>query len=820
MSKKIFSIKTLLAVCAAVCLSIAFGFTLQTNTKASAAESNTTAVEITQLKAVDDGASIMLSFSHNTDYMTTDWAADAGNGGYHWYLVDETNSFEVAEEDMAKYDSLGGQLAYEDSDRYNMPNAVLSKNLEKYNFLDYILVDGQPLRTYSINGEGANILQLVANKWTNVHTLAINIAGTTLFSTATTLEIKAGCTLPTMTYAFFGEGEFSALTIEEALHYKARNGSWVKAYPFDGYELGTEYDASEQYFYLRPDGSSYKGHKEAATCEFTDIFSRMGWGDDGYAIATTQYTRAGSIFVLDLVNPINVSEVGMIEMRVFSNVPRTLVSHNASEVTQESLGVTVEAYKVGNGFTWIRLMSELYADENGMIESLVFEFIDNGHEDESQNQFFVTSFSLGKNTINSIVYDESFFIQDLGDSYDLTMRFNKAGEFTGDEALDTSKVYVNKVSVDEMNANGANATARWSAIQGIYQINVNIPKAYEGAGQMFNAELGYTGNKMSVGEGLVFPNGDLLDRTYTCSIYGNEIYVEYEFIKHYEDTSVVNVKWTIDSISANNIHLYIEFDKKISSQVYYHACEKESWREVELPKYNLYDKEFTTVYLAGGFKSSLFDSIIINGKTLGEMHVLDSYTTCLLAQYGQSNSYTLDLSVDSNSPTYDELLPLFTEGNGVTLEIKSGFKFTTGIKTVKDAKFVLTNGKMVSTSASDDFKVFYDGKPVEDGAQLTSNTAAMESNVCVQGVKGYTITKTEEGNVVTFTVTYKDKTVSFQVTQELTPLPEAPAADNKGGAGLLGGCTSALSGGFAISVMLFALAAVVLMRKKNYEENQ
>ena len=817
MSKKIFSIKTLLAVCAAVCLSIAFGLTLQTNTKASAAESNTTAVEITQLEADKDGATMMLYLSHNTDYMTADWVGNAGNGGYHWYLVDSTNSFQVAEADKAKYNSLGGQLAYEDSDRYNMPNAVLSKNLGEYNFLDYIFVDGKPLRTYSANG---NLLQLVANKWTHVHTLGIHIAGSTLFSTATTLEIKAGCTLPTMTYSFFGEGEFSALTIKETLHYKARNGSWVTAYPFDGYELGTEYDASEQYFYLRPDGSSYKGHKEAATCEFTDIFSRMGWGDDGYAIASTIHTRKGSIFVLDLVNPIDVSEIGLINLRVFSNVSRTFVSHNAYEVTTGTLGPILEAYSIPSGFSTITLMSQLYANKEGMIDTLVFEFTDDGDPIESQNQFFVGSFGVYKNTINSIVYDGSFSIRETETAYDLTMRFNKQGAFLGTETLDTSKVFINNVSVDEMNENGANVEAKWVAIQGIYQISVTLPKAYEGAGQMFNAELGYTGNKMSVAEGLEFPNGDLLDRTYTCSIYGGEVFVEYEFIKHYEETSVVSVKWIIDSISANNIHLFIEFDKKISSQVYYHACEKESWREVELPKYNLYDKEFTTVYLAGGFKSSLYDSIVINGKTLGEMHVLDSYTTCLLAQYGQSNSYTLDLSVDSNSPTYDELLPLFTEGNGVTLEIKSGFKFTTGIKTMKDAKFVLTNGKMVSTLATEDVSIFYDGKLVEDGAKFTSNTAVLESNVCVQGINGYTITKTEEGNVVTFTVTYKDKTVSFQVTQELTPLPEAPAADNNG-AGLLGGCTATLSGGFAIGgVMLFAFAAVVLMRKKNYEENQ
>ena len=39
--------------------------------------------------------------------------------------------------------------------------------------------------------------------------------------------------------------------------------------------------------------------------------------------------------------------------------------------------------------------------------------------------------------------------------------------------------------------------------------------------------LSYT-NK---GKDLVFPNGDLLDRTYTCNIYQGEAFVDYEFIK-------------------------------------------------------------------------------------------------------------------------------------------------------------------------------------------------------------------------------------------------------------------------------------------------
>ena len=817
MSKRIFSFKTVLTLLATVCLAFAFGGLLRVNAQADAGDNNITA-KVESVESREGGSWLMLYFQYDegytTDYMTADWSPE-NNASYHWYL--KGGDFGMPAGDEAKYDSLGGQLAYEDKDKYNMPNALLNKNLDAYNMGDYILIDGVPLKNYEYT--------LFANRLTRVHSLSIELAnGSTLFSTATNLEIKAGCTIPTLTYSYFGEGEPSALVIEEQQLFRAKNGGWVKAYPFDGYEKGVEYDASERFFYLRPHGTSLKGHTEAETYAFTSIFSERGWGDDGYAIASTEKTEKGTILVLDFVNPIDANQFGLIDLRVFSNTPRSFVSHNAYEITEDSLGVVVEQYSIPQqSFSTITLFSALYADENGMIDQLVFEFTENGNVDPTQNQFFVGSFILRENTINSIVYDDSLLIQDLGDYYDLTLRFNKKGEFSGSETVDTSKVLLNGVSVDEMNANGANVTAKWGAIQGIYQINVTVPKAYKGAGQLQNAEYNYTGTKVSVAKDLVFPNGDLLDRTYTCNVYAKESFVDYEFLKEYKNTQVVSVKVNIDANSANNIHFYIEFDQKICSQVYYHADDSEGWRETALDDVGLYDKDFSKVYIAGGFKSSLLDNIMINGKTLGEWHAIDPYETCVFAHYAQFSPYTLDLSVDSRSEVYQQLLPLFESGNDITLTIKEGMKFPTGIKTTADCEYVLENGVLISGSASGKIGVFFDGKPVQDGDVLKKDTEALESSVYVQGVSDYTVTKTTEGNVATFVVEYNGQQLTFSVEQNVTwldPVDKVTQDADEDKKSSLFGCGSAISGGLIGGSVLIAFAASGLMRRKKDEENQ
>ena len=716
------------------------------------------------------------------DYMTADeWGTDSGEA-YKW--VNET-------------------LAYEDRTENNVCNAVLDKNLDSYNFLDSVFIDGVALREY----EG---LVLKANLYTRVNTLGL-VFNTNVIGSAEEIVVKAGCQIPSLLHSYFGK-EFACMEIQEELIFKNKDGVWSKKYPFDGYNAGELYDANERFFYLRPAGSTYKGHAEAATFEFTNIFSRNNWGnEEGYALASTSETTTGWLFVAELVNPIDVEQFGLLYLNVYTNAARTVVSHNASSITANSLGEVTDTFNIPAGFSTIKLTSALYANEDGMIDTIVFEFRDNGDETKpNENQLFITSFYCEELLITTPVYDESFFIQEDEEAYQITFRFNKKGAFEGDEALDTSKVFLNDESLDSINEKGSFAIANWSAIQGIYQINVKLSKDYPGAAQIKNPDKNYAGNKMGVAEGLAFPNGELLDRDYTCHIYGAEKFVDYELLKSYQKASVANISGFIDSNSADNIHFLITFDVQITSQVYYHACDREGWRSTELVKYNLYDGTFTPVYIAGGFKSSLLDNVLINGKSLGEIHTEDSYTTCVFVHYGQTDLYTLDVCVDSNSSTYDALYPIFVSGSGIEVEVKEGLKFTTGYKVSEGVKYAMSNGTFKSVSDLGEMKVFFDGKPVADGDVIDVETVATAESVSVSGVESFNVMISEEDGLKKFTVESNEgQIVTFSVRETILPASDGKKSD---------GCGSALSVGFVSVCAALSVGAVAVMARKKKDE--
>lgn len=722
-----------------------------------------------------DATILMLSLTES-DYMTAEWSI----ADYKW--VDS--------------------LSYEDRELHNVCNAVLDKNLDSYNFEDYILIDGVAL------GELGDYV-LKANLYTRVNTLGFEFP-TNVIGRAHEIVIREGCQLPSLTHSYFGQ-EFSCLEIQEDIILKNRNGVWGKGYAFDGYEAGVEYDASERFFYLRPADGNYKGHTEAPASQFTDVFEKeYKWDDTGYVLASTSNTVRGAVFVAELVHPLNANEFGLLYVRVYSNIPRTLVLHNSNEVTQDTLGEDLEVFNVPQGFTTIKLMSSLYANEEGSVDTLVFEFLNEGNGE----QFFITSFSCEELLITTPVYDESFFVQEKDDYYDVTFRFNKKGAFNGGEPVDFSKISLNGVTLEKINEGGGFVTAEWAAIQGIYQLNINVSKGYTGAAQFKNPDQNFSGNAMCVAQGLTFPNGDLLDRDYTCHLYSTGQFVDYELLKGYKDTNVVSVSGFIDANSANNVHLLITFDAQVTSQIYYHACEPEGWRASELPKYNLYDGTITPVFIAGGYKSALYDNIFINGKSIGDLHMEDGYTTCVLVQYGQTGLYTLDISIDSNSVTYTQMQPLFISGEDFEVEIRDGLKFTTGYKVAESVKYTLVGGEFKRSSATEEFSVFFDGKLVTEGEVIDVETVATKESVFVRGVDTFTVTISEEDGLKKFTVEMNDGQVfTFSVRENLLSLPDAEQDEKDEG------CGSAMSFGLlgVFTVLTLGAAAIVKGGKKNEE---
>jgi len=480
-TKRSFILWTLLGALLAIIVGLSVRALKPFSVKAD--EESAIATDIKQMESWNewDGSVCLLFYLSESDYMTaTEWSTES-NEAYKWV----------------------NELAYEDRENFNVSNAVLDKNLDAYNYADDILIDGVALSEYPH--------QLVANRYTRVDSLGILFPANVLPS-ASQIVVKAGCQIPSLTHSYFGK-DFICLEMQEELVFTYRNGNWAKGYPFDGYEAEVEYDASERYFYLRNEGSTYKGHTEAPTFDFTDIFSVNGWGDDGYALSSTADTPEGTLFVADLVHPIDANEFNAVNIKVFSNVERTFAAYNASKITQECLGEPLDTFTIpGKKFSTITITSELYANEDGKIENFVFQFMDNGAENYADNQFFIGSFSC------------------LDNYYHLVFPIGVQGELIGQPAVDESKLFINGESMTDINRYGKYVTAEWAVKDGYYQIDVKFAKTYDGDGMIKNADLSYTGNNIQAQKGLQLPNGETLDRSYTYRMYEGESFFDYELI--------------------------------------------------------------------------------------------------------------------------------------------------------------------------------------------------------------------------------------------------------------------------------------------------
>ena len=418
-----------------------------------------------------------------TDFMTADgWS----NSDYKWLDV-------------------GGETGFESTNlkENNLCNFPLIIDLEKYDFEEKILFDGTPLselkNTYPYT--------LMGNKNTRVDTVSIDFAEPVL-ANVSTVEILEGCQFPTLKSGYIGSETTSCIQITKSVKYVKNNvGSWI--YYFEEYEEGKEYDGDEKVFYTSLE-KKYKGHNAVPLSTFADTFKKheiLGGGVyRGLALASGGNTQKGYITVLRFVKPIDANEFSKINLRVYSNHKRTLYTYNDDNITESSLGETLEAFALDHGgvHTRITLTSSLYADENGMIDTIVFKFNEDGEPfvDENGNnktdedgnlirdQLFFVSFNLSKDTENGdILTKDSFFIVENEDDYTAILRFNLSGE-TSDIQLDKSKVFLNGQTVAKTLSACKTATANWLKVGSFYQISVTIPKSYEGANQIKNADDG------------------------------------------------------------------------------------------------------------------------------------------------------------------------------------------------------------------------------------------------------------------------------------------------------------------------------------------
>lgn len=696
-------------------------------------------------------------------------------------------------------------LAYEDRYKNNVHNALLDKNLSEYNYAEYIFIDGVPLKNIKH--------ELRANKFQRIEGLGFSFESGVL-SKATEIEIKEGCTLPTLARGYFDVDEPSAIVLEEGALYRKREGNWVKTYSFDGYEAGVVYDASEAFFYKRSEDSNFKGHPEAPTVQFSRHYEAVG--DKNYVLASNKNTVRGNLFVMDFVNPIDTSVFGVINLRFYVHDTRTMETYNANSVTEDDLGEKLEEVTAICGWSNVSLLLPLYADDDGMVETLVFRFTnDCDMVNEERNYVGVGEFSLDSATDDEIIYEKSLMISETETDYCLSFRFNKKGKLLSD-AVDFSKFCINGISLEEINAEGNYAQAKWVSLSGIYQINITLSKAYQGEGQIKNADVNYACNKISVLEGFSFPNGELLGRTYHYHLYSlftdglnfeNEVIIDYEPKQTFQEVKVSDVTLDYDKAANNNLRFVITFDQRITTKTILHVCEPEIWRENALGA-GLYSAAYTKLFNRFGYKSSLFDNIVLNGETIGEFHARNAHQTCIMVHYGPTSNNSLVMWIDTNADEYQKFATLFESGNGVTLEIRSGLMFPTGVKTKTDYKFVLIDGVFVLEQGEKEYSVYFDGQLVHDGDVLRTDYKALESSVWVDGTD-FEVKKSENNGVAIFTVKYNNKQMSFSVEQ-----PVAQSSDSVSDKG----CGSSLSESSALLATVLLLTAIMFAVRRKQDE--
>lgn len=718
--------------------------------QASAEEGTKTIVEIEKTELIQN---TVIFYLDKADYMTADeW--DTTN--YKWT------------------DSITSANKHE----YNVHNAVFEKNLEKYNYGTEITIDGMPLQSFDT--------VVCANRFTRVNGFGITFNSYSIMD-GTEIRFAAGCTLPTLSHAYLGEAEFTYLEIAEEIIFKVHGGTLVRSYAFDGYQEGVSYDADEKMFYTRAENSSYFGHEEAPTYAFTDFFSTVDWGDEGFAIQSTPNTKKGNLFVLEFINPINANEFAKIDVRFFSNIAREVVAFNAYNVTATSLGEPLERFSIARVYSTQSLLTRLYADENGMVDRLVFRFENDYSELPQDNPLFVTSFGVSS---CEVVYDNSFAISETDTESVLSVRFNKSGE-AENAVLDTERVLVNGVTVASLLKTNACKQAIWANFGALYEIRIVMDKAYTGAGAIKNRDLSYTGNSVAMLAGLQFPDGEALEANFTCRIYHGENYVDSPNADNYSAINVSTVTVQLAADAANNIRFMLFFNYAICPQGYYHACETESWRETSLEAIGYYDEAVSKAFVYGGYKSSLYDNIYINGRSIGEWHAIDACPTSVHVHYGQSdggNANLMTVAIDSTSEMYAELIELYESGEGVTIEVKSGMIFPTGYQTTGDQTYVLRGTQMQEVFAGETLRVYYDGKAVQSGDLVLSSTAINAANIAVEGVLDYTLTEEVSGGVAQYTVTANGETITFMVQSVIVNEKET----NEGGCGSSVGALSAL----------------------------
>lgn len=546
------------------------------------------------------------------------------------------------------------------------------------------------------------------------------------------------------------------------------------------YQLNVMYDADPSYLKTQV-LAEYKGMKVAPFTERSTFWAKEAKVDSDTGLGLIAHRadgnklQKGDVMILEFNAPISAKKFEVLNLTLATSTVggAELEVYSVNEVKDGKLGPVRQRVKAGFWeFETNNIALSSLANGEGDVEALVLKIV----SDEADT-FTVGGFSLA--TLDSIIepganqiLDNKLQIQESEDAYDFYIEFNCAGKPV--ETVDLTElkehVLLNGVPVSEINKDQEYVTLEWQQM-GKYYLHLNVSKAYDGEGAIFNTNKLLVGNCIELKEGMKIPNGDVLTKTYNVHVYLTDNVTDVVSDSEYAPVAVNKITSSINE--NNDLMISVSFNNHITGSTVFYACNPDSFNSKDLAALNdstttYYDPVIAKAFILGGYKSSILDNLEINGNSVAEWLAMDqlagssAFNTAIMVHYGMEGNRVMTIFVSGLSSIGKVLQESYKNGE-MSITLNEGLKFTTG-KALQSTFHYQYKEDVWNLQKEGEFTVYYDGVKVEDKATIDCNKAPNLANISIIGKENCEIKEEISGTTATYEIVENDETLlSFTV---------------------------------------------------------
>lgn len=326
--------------------------------------------------------------------------------------------------------------------------------------------------------------------------------------------------------------------------------------------------------------------------------------------------------------------------------------------------------------------------------------------------------------------DDAITITEKEDSiiYDIKFNFFLSNVPSG-ESVATSYILFNGKSFDEINNKTDYISAVWKSDTRL-TLSITIQKTCP---DLQNSAYRYVQNYFVFTEGMTLPESNKLDRSYRLCVYDDEIITELykqESADSFATNQINGVTFIAnDGTSDNAALIKVTFASAISNENVpaegdYNILSSETWKNQSWNDKKVHSKHISRAFMHDGFKSSLYDNVLINGLSLAQWcGMADPKSTAkdyaIAVHYGEYGGKVMSIHfMGASTLTKGALIDSYNDGS-LSITFKEGLKFVTGNMVKTEQKFVFRKSTESFVPATlKDFAVYYNGSNVEDNSTI------------------------------------------------------------------------------------------------------